>query len=85
MGVMSCHRSYCENIMCSTYIQEVGYICGECQEEFEEYLKKKGFGEKLSKGEMMRQLKAFMKTDKDSFSEGEDLSVDDFFNEHTDY
>lgn len=41
MGVMSCSRKKCENIMCQTYIDDVGYICYECTVEFKEYLEKK--------------------------------------------
>jgi len=34
MGVMSCHRKCCENIMCDTYIDGIGYVCNDCQTEF---------------------------------------------------
>ena len=42
MGVMSCHRRDCENIMCDTYVQGAGYICWECKKEFKEYLENEG-------------------------------------------
>ena len=38
MGVKSCSRKNCENIMCDTYIDNIGYICDECQKEFIDYL-----------------------------------------------
>lgn len=34
MGVMSCSRKNCTNIMCDTYISNIGYICDECKHEF---------------------------------------------------
>lgn len=33
MGVMSCSRNGCNNIMCHRYSVEYGYICNECFEE----------------------------------------------------
>ena len=38
MGVMSCSKDDCTNILCDTYIQGVGYICTECQQDFKTYL-----------------------------------------------
>lgn len=37
MSVMSCSRTGCDNIMCDTYVEGVGYICYECQEEFKNF------------------------------------------------
>jgi hypothetical protein len=34
MGVMSCVRNGCDNIMCDTYIDNIGYVCYDCQKEF---------------------------------------------------
>ena len=34
MGVMTCNKNGCTNIMCRTYVNKVGYICDECQESF---------------------------------------------------
>lgn len=33
MGVLSCDRAGCENIMCDSYSYEYGYICNECFDE----------------------------------------------------
>lgn len=33
MGVLSCHRSNCENIMCDRLSDAYGYICYECFDE----------------------------------------------------
>lgn len=82
MGVMSCNRKSCENIMCDTYISAVGYVCYECQNEFKEYLTKQNI-EVKNEGEINRELEKFMATDKDSFVSGKEMSVDEFFSTHT--
>jgi len=79
MGVMSCSRSGCKSIMCDTYVNDVGYVCEECQKEFKEYLT----SSVLPEGEMLRELKKFMNTEKGSFLKGEDISVNQFFRAHT--
>jgi len=33
MGVMSCDRRGCSNVMCDRYSDEHGYICPACYEE----------------------------------------------------
>ena len=33
MGVMECNRTGCDNIMCSAYHSETGYICYSCLAE----------------------------------------------------
>lgn len=38
MGVLTCNKKGCDNIMCNTYMFDVGYICGECIEEFTKYV-----------------------------------------------
>jgi hypothetical protein len=38
MGVLSCSRRGCKNIMCDIYIPEIGYVCYECRKEFTDYL-----------------------------------------------
>lgn len=45
MGVLSCSRSDCENIMCDRHSSEFGYICGECFDE----LVAKGSGADVAK------------------------------------
>jgi len=35
MGIMSCSRKKCENIMCDVYVKGYGYICNECKRELE--------------------------------------------------
>lgn len=36
---MKCSIIDCENIMCDTYIDPVGYICDDCQNNFISWLK----------------------------------------------
>ena len=33
MGVMTCDRKGCDNVLCDRYSPEYGYICHECFEE----------------------------------------------------
>jgi hypothetical protein len=83
MGVKYCGRLSCNNIMCDTYIDSFGYICDECKSEFKEYVKKNNLN--LTKeGEINRELVKFKMAPKGVFTDGREISIDDFFNEHTD-
>jgi len=33
MGVKTCHRGDCKNIMCSRYATGLGYLCADCFKE----------------------------------------------------
>ena len=33
MGVMTCYRAGCYNIMCGNYSSKYGYLCDECKTE----------------------------------------------------
>lgn len=82
MGVMSCYREGCEEIMCHTYIPYIGYICRECQTEFKEYLND---GEKTELAEdlIIRELEKFMGSRKGSYTQENTLTVEEFLNRHT--
>ena len=82
MGVMSCSRKDCENIMCRTHVDGVGYICDECESEFKEYIEKKGLHLDIE-GQIKRELDKFMNTSKDLYVEGKEISVDDFFRDYS--
>lgn len=82
MGVMSCSRKNCDNIMCSIYVQSVGYMCSDCRSEFKEYLEKYGLNPK-TRGEIESNLVEFMDTFKGTYGHDEENSVDDFLDEHT--
>jgi hypothetical protein len=79
---MSCSRSTCNNIMCDTYIGDVGYVCWECQKEFEEYLQRNNYNPTTAHG-IVSHLKMFMKTDKSAYDNENELSVGEFFRNNT--
>lgn len=79
MGVMSCHRKDCENVMCDTYIQQVGHICWECQSEFEEKYGQR----KLSKGKLIKKLIKFMESPSAIEGSSDVVEVSEFFRSHT--
>ena len=81
MGVMTCSRGDCNNIMCDTYVSSVGYICYECQQEFKEYAKAKAIG--LSYNDIVGHLKEFILTPKNSCNSEIEYVVTEFFKEHT--
>ena len=39
MGVMTCSKNGCENIMCSRYADDIGYICYECFSDLKDHQK----------------------------------------------
>jgi len=82
MGVMSCSRKDCNNIMCDTYVQSVGYICFDCQSEFKEYLNKNCLNPTTER-QITKDLDVFMDTPKNRYIDDNETTVDDFFNERT--
>lgn len=79
---MSCSRNACDNIMCDACVDDIGYVCNECQTEFKEYLSKEGI-KATTEGEIHRALKAFMETRKDDYIDGNEMNVDEFFEQYT--
>lgn len=71
---MSCYRIGCGNIMCDTYIPEIGYVCYECQKEFKKYL---GTNTEIK---LKASLSSFMETRKGFYDEQKEITVDEFFN-----
>jgi hypothetical protein len=67
MGVMSCDRNGCDNVMCDRHSDKHGYICYEC------------FDELVKKG-AMQNISEFMKSNKDD-SLYSDFAIDIFENE----
>lgn len=55
MGVMTCDRKGCDNIMCDLVSTEFGYICNDCFREMKELL-----GESAS----WKDIKSFMNDNK---------------------
>lgn len=81
MGVMSCHREGCQQIMCDTYVDGVGYVCYECRKEFEEYLRAEGLNPQ-TEGDIRRELRKFMATEKGMYEKGKEMTVTEFFKQH---
>lgn len=81
MGVKGCFRNDCNNIMCDTYIESIGYVCSDCKREFKDYLEENNL-EPKNEYEIKKELKKFMETLKDNSCK-DDISVDDFFSNHT--
>ena len=79
---MSCSGENCSDIMCDTYIDDVGYVCSDCQREFKEYLEKENKSPK-TEGQIKKELKVFMDTEKDYYTEGKEIAIDEFFSSNT--
>ena len=82
MGVMTCDRHNCYNIMCDTCVDDIGYICSSCQNEFKDYLKSKGLDGIITEGQLRTELKNFMRTEKDNYK-GNLVDINTFFKSHT--
>lgn len=82
MGVMSCSRRSCDNIMCDTYVNGIGYVCYDCQAEFKHWLSAKGVVLR-NETQIEDALTDFMHTDKTNYDTGSENIIDKFFNEHT--
>lgn len=89
MGVKSCDRVGCTNVMCNTYVNTSvfrGYICNECKEEFKQWLNNgviNGISHSMNDNNIARYLSEFMETYANSFSCNETNSVDTFFEYYT--
>lgn len=68
--------------MCRTHVDGIGYICSECQSEFEDYLNLRNI-DTLSEYQMKKELSEFMESDKDKFKMGTEVNVEDFFKRYT--
>jgi hypothetical protein len=83
MGVMTCSRRDCNEIMCDTYIQEVGYICNDCKSDFHKYCEETGANPD-NEHDIKEELKDFMKESKTEFVESRNkMTINEFFNNHT--
>jgi hypothetical protein len=75
---MNCTRRKCDNIMCSTYVNSVGYICYECKSEFKDYLSKKGLDPK-TEYQIIKEIEKFILTPVHTYVDGNEITIDDFF------
>lgn len=80
MGVMSCDRLGCENIMCQRMTPCGNYICWECVSEFQTVMG----GRKRTVSKFKKKLEKFLKTRKpDEKPDEEDgITAYDFIHEH---
>ena len=80
MGVMTCSRKDCSNILCDTYVESIGYVCYDCQSEFKEYLENNDL-HPTTVGEINKHLSFFMKTSKEAVIDGwnDEMTVNEFF------
>ena len=81
MGVRTCARRNCDNVMCDTHIPNIGYVCSNCQYEFKKFVKKRGLSVSDS-DDIATALRAFIMTPKNCFFK-DGISIDDFFRDHT--
>lgn len=83
MGVLSCSRDGCSNIMCDTYVDGIGYICTECQEEFKEYILITG-SRAASHNGIHHALETYMETSKGEYHKNiQSSKIDEFFEKYT--
>lgn len=82
MGVMSCSRNGCPRVMCDTYVDGIGYVCPDCQDEFKTFLHD-GLISHKNDTEIREALKVFMNSEKDHYAQGKEISVDEFFRSYT--
>lgn len=80
MGVMPCKRKECENVLCDTYVDGIGYICNSCKEEFEEFLSY-NLRNPQTQGEFLEDLRSFMATEKGNIKPIS--NVKEFFKNYT--
>ena len=85
MGVMNCSIWGCDDIMCHTYIEDIGYICRSCQDKFKSYLENKGI-KITSRRQLFKELEKFRDGDLDiNTSSHNTIDVELFFKKHTNY
>ena len=81
MGVLSCNKSGCENIMCDVYVPGVGYICSDCIGDFKKWLNYNQYSVD-NEYDLKEYLEEFMWLSKDLRGDyNGEFSIDDFFNE----
>lgn len=83
MGVKSCSRQNCDNIMCDVYVPRVGYVCDECCEEFKTYVEIAD--EPIHEGNVVIELSVFMNIPKNFYRPNKPMiDIDEFFNQNRD-
>jgi hypothetical protein len=83
MGVLACSRKHCDQIMCDTYINSIGYLCYKCKAEFKKYAITNDL-RLNTENKIIAALHEFIHTCKGSYEENEkEISIDEFFNQYT--
>lgn len=82
MRERTCSRKGCDTFMCSTYVDDIGYICLKCQSEFKICLDQLPYKTKTDE-EIKECLSTFMLTEKGSYDTEKLTIVDEFFVKHT--
>lgn len=83
MSVLSCQRYGCGSIMCDTYVDGVGYVCDECQEDFKKFIASKGII-LSNEDDIIKYLKLFMETEKNEYITDDEIGmIDNFFEKNT--
>jgi hypothetical protein len=81
MGVSTCNRKGCDEIMPQTYLQGIGYICYDCKTEFIKYFQNRFGDEDQPESIIKNELEKFMEMKKSSYSD-DTISAYDFFEKH---
>ncbi|MDA3780316.1 MAG: hypothetical protein PF487_08905 [Bacteroidales bacterium] len=83
MGVLSCDKRGCTNIMCDTCVNGEYYICYDCKIDFKDWMKTQSPLYMDSREFIYDKFKEFMSIDKEYPDENIDIdeAIDDFFNE----
>lgn len=87
MGVMTCDKKGCDNILCDTLVMGSYYICSECKEQFKMWLQCQTPLYLDSHSFIMDKFKEFMDIEKESTQILSNVSdvVDDLFNSYENY
>ncbi len=78
MGVISCDRPNCENILCDIHLDEFD-ICNEC---FAEFKKSVGSSYLDNDSQIRYRLKIFMKTNRSEYSSDNDSTIEKYLKKH---
>lgn len=87
MGVKTCSKPGCNNIMCDTYVPEVGYVCTECQDDFVRYVFRKHKYPHIHNDTIIGYLKKYLTKERNYRRSAEDNTIKfdiiRFFNQNT--
>ena len=70
--------------MCQTYIDGFGYICYECKDEFSKFIDSLPKEKRpTQERQFIKLLLEFKETDKYSFDDSEEITLEEFFKKYT--